>query len=353
MNHLLELRNVTKEFPGGTVALDNVSFSVDADSPSIISIAGESGSGKTTMGMMVLGFLPPSDGEVIYKGKSIHGMKKNEEFQFRKEVQAVFQDPFAVFNPFYKVDHIIEEPIKNYNLVDSKEQAKEFTNQALRSVGLRPEETLGRFPHQLSGGQRQRLVVARALLMQPSLLVADEPVSMVDASLRATILETLHTLKTDFGITILYITHDLTTAYHVSDHIIILYRGSVMEAGAVESVITEPKHPYTQLLIDSIPWPDLEQQWGQQEILTIDDDRSEESRTGCKFAGRCPHVMDKCKQSPPPLYRERFDRVASCYLYEDRDVLSGEELGDLFTEIDAAVNQSSTNGAGPDGPESS
>ena len=336
MNHLLELRNVTKEFSGGTVALDDVSFSIDADSPSIISIAGESGSGKSTMGMMILGFLEATSGEVLFQGKPVSGLSKKDEVEFRKNVQAVFQDPFAVFNPFYKVDHIIEEPIKNFKLADSKEEAREMTNQALIRVGLRPEETLGRFPHQLSGGQRQRLVVARALLMDPQLIVADEPVSMVDASLRATILETLYKLKTDFGITILYITHDLTTAYHVSDHIIVLYRGSVMEAGEVETVIGNPKHPYTQLLIDSIPWPDITRQWGQQEIISTDDDRSEASKTGCKFAGRCPHVMDICKTTRPPLYRESFERVASCFLYQDAAVLPGEELGNLFSEIDKA-----------------
>ena len=267
------------------------------------------------MGMMILGFLKATSGQVLYKGKPVTGLSSKDELEFRKEVQAVFQDPFAVFNPFYKVDHIIEEPIKNFKLAASKEEAREMTNEALIRVGLRPEETLGRFPHQLSGGQRQRLVVARALLMQPELIVADEPVSMVDASLRATILETLHKLKTDFGITILYITHDLTTAYHVSDHIIILYRGSVMEAGEVDSVIANPKHPYTQLLIDSIPWPDINRPWGQQEIISTDDDTSAASRTGCKFAGRCPHVMEMCKTNRPPLYRESFERVASCFLY--------------------------------------
>ena len=285
--------------------------------------------------MMVLGFMPPSSGEVLYKGKSIPEMSGRDEMEFHREVQAVFQDPFAVFNPFYKVDHIIDEPVKNYKLADSKAAAREMIHDALTTVGLRPEETLGRFPHQLSGGQRQRLVVARALVMKPQLIVADEPVSMVDASLRATILETLHKLKSDFGITILYITHDLTTAYHVSDHIIVLYRGSVMEAGAVESVIANPKHPYTQLLIDSIPWPDLERSWGQQEIISADDSDVDGVAQGCKFANRCPHVMDKCRTSAPLLYRERADRVASCFLYEDAEVLSGGDLGKFFAEIDS------------------
>jgi oligopeptide/dipeptide ABC transporter ATP-binding protein len=340
--HLLEVQNVTKVFKGGTVALDNVSFSVDSDAPSIISIAGESGSGKTTMGLMVLGFLNPTSGRVLHRGKDVHKLSRSERAQFRKDVQAVFQDPFAVYNPFYKVDHILEVPLSNYKLVRSRAQAKQMIDEALISVGLRPEETLGRFPHQLSGGQRQRLVVARALLLKPNLLIADEPVSMVDASLRATILESIANLNRQHDITVLYITHDLTTAYHVSDYIIVLYRGSVMEAGDVDSVIGDPQHPYTQLLIDSIPWPDLNRQWGQQQIISTDEDSSEASRRGCKFAGRCPHVMAICKQSPPPLYQVDETRVAACYLYESKPVLPGEELGALFKsrKVRASANGS-------------
>jgi peptide/nickel transport system ATP-binding protein len=202
--------------------------------------------------------------------------------------------------------------------------------QAMETVGLRPNEILGRFPHQLSGGQRQRLVVARALLMQPKLLVADEPVSMVDASLRATILESLRKLNVDYNIPILYITHDLTTAYHISHHIIILYKGSVMEAGSVDEVIKNPQHPYTQLLIDSIPWPDLNRQWGQQEIDEMDGEMAEIG-TGCKFSPRCPHVMPKCREAPAPLYKVSDKTVASCYLYEEKPVLERERLGELFT----------------------
>jgi len=153
---------------------------------------------------------------------------------------------------------------------------------------------------------------------------------MVDASLRATILESLNKLNRELAVTILYITHDLTTAYHVCDFIIVLYRGSVMEAGEVDTVIGNPQHPYTQLLIDSIPWPDLQRQWGQQEIITTDEDKSSASRTGCKFAGRCPHVMDKCKVSPPPLYQLDDQHVAACYLYDNQPVMRGEQLGTLF-----------------------
>jgi peptide/nickel transport system ATP-binding protein len=330
MSQLLELHNVTKVFKGGTVALDNVSFSLDANTPSIISVAGESGSGKTTLGLIALGFLPASSGTILFKGTNVAQMSKEAQTAFRKEVQAVFQDPFAVYNPFYKVDHIMEVPIRNFQLAKSRAEAQRMMESALVSVGLRPEETLGRFPHQLSGGQRQRFAVARALLLRPTLLIADEPVSMVDASLRATILESINKLNREMNVTILYITHDLTTAYHVSDYIIILYRGSVMEAGDVDKVISEPKHPYTQLLIDSIPWPDLQRQWGQQEVVGIDEDRSVASKVGCKFAGRCPHVMEVCKQAPPPLYQVDEGRVASCYLYDQAPVLPGEDLSQIF-----------------------
>lgn len=329
MSHLLELKNATKVYKTGTVALDNVSFFIDDDAPSIIAVAGESGSGKTTLGMMALGFLEPSKGDILYKGKRLSAMSSQEQTNFRKEVQAVFQDPFAVYNPFYRVDHIFEVGIRNFKLAKSNAEARQKIEEALVSVGLRPEETLGRFPHQLSGGQRQRLVVARALLFRPQLLMADEPVSMVDASLRATILESLRKMKEEYHITVLYITHDLTTAYHVCDHIIVLYKGSVMEAGDVESVIANPQHPYTQLLIDSIPWPDLNRQWGQQEIGTTDAETAKVGK-GCKFASRCPHVMEKCRQTVPPLYQLGNKQVASCFLYEDQSSLPGENLGQLF-----------------------
>lgn len=330
--HLLELKNVTKQFKGGTVALDNISFFIDANQPSIIAVAGESGSGKTTLGLMSLGFLTPSAGRISYKGKDLSKLTNRERTEFRKEVQAVFQDPFAVYNPFYKVDHIMEVPIANFKMANSKAEAREMMEQALISVGLRPEETLGRFPHQMSGGQRQRMALARALLLRPQLLIADEPVSMVDASLRATILEAIDKLNKEFGITVLYITHDLTTAYHVSDYILILYKGSIMEAGDVDAIIRNPQHPYTQLLIGSIPWPDLDRVWGEDiAVIDIEEDTSIESKVGCKFAGRCPHVMEKCKVSPPPLYRpDTRNRVAACYLFDDKEILPGEEVGILF-----------------------
>ena len=337
MTALLELKNASKIFAGGgllqeksiTVALDDMSLQLEADYPHIITVAGESGSGKTTMGMLLLGFYTPTTGQVLYKGQNIHELTRKEMFGFRRDVQAVFQDPFAVYNPFYKVDNLLSIPIKNFGLARSKAHSRSLMEEALTNVGLRPEETLGRYPHQLSGGQRQRIAVARALLLKPKLLIADEPVSMVDASLRSTLLKALRALNQDFGIPILYITHDLTTAYHVSDYIIILYHGSVMEAGSVDAIITEPKHPYTQLLVGSIPWPDPNRVWGDVQIV-FKAKGFDDQVTGCKFASRCPHVFEKCYTAPPPLYIVDGARAASCYMYESSETVDKEALNKLF-----------------------
>jgi peptide/nickel transport system ATP-binding protein len=335
MATLLEFRGVTKTYTKGllsqsaTVALDDVSLTIDDQAPTILTVAGESGSGKTTLAMLLLGFIEPSKGEILYKGKNITKLTGEERVAFRKEVQAVFQDPFAVFNPFYTVDHLLSVPIEKFQLAKSKKEARAKMDEALSAVGLRPEDVLGRFPHQLSGGQRQRINVARALLLKPRLLVADEPVSMVDASLRATILETLRKLNRDYGISILYITHDLTTAYHVANSIIVLYRGSVMEAGDVDAVIKNPKHPYTRLLIDSIPWPDINRRWGEDQLPAKEGDYGG-TGNGCKFASRCPFVMDKCRQTPPPLFQLEPYRAASCYLYEESPVIAREKLSELL-----------------------
>jgi peptide/nickel transport system ATP-binding protein len=267
--NLLEIRNVSKVYQRGllsqkaTVALKEYSLTLPEDNPSILTVAGESGSGKTTLAMLLLGFITPTTGEIIYRGKNINALEGKDRLAYRHEVQAVFQDPFAVFNPFYTVDHLLTVPIKHFKLAKSGREARAKMEEALNSVGLRPEDVLGRFPHQLSGGQRQRINVARALLLKPRLLIADEPVSMVDASLRANILESLRNLHRDQGVTIIYITHDLTTAYHVADNIVVLYKGDVVESGDVETVIRNPQHSYTRLLVDSIPWPDLNKKWGE------------------------------------------------------------------------------------------
>jgi peptide/nickel transport system ATP-binding protein len=340
MSNLLELRNVTKVYGSGekaTIAMDNISLNIDSAKPGIITVAGESGSGKTTMAMAIMGFITPTSGNVLFKGTDIAKMNGSQKMGYRKDVQAVFQDPFGAYNPFYTVDRIINVPIAQFKLAKTKAEKAAMTDEALLRVGLQPREILGRYPHQLSGGQRQRLVVARALLLHPELLIADEPVSMVDASLRSSILETLKKLNRDLRITILYITHDLTTAYHISDAVMVLYRGTVVEAGDEDSVIKNPMHPYTQLLVDSIPWPDIDIQWGKQPIIEPTDEASHRLAAAgfncCKFAPRCPIVKDICWQKQPPLYQLEPSRVTSCFQYEGKPELPREELGNLFANI--------------------
>src|SRR5918999_6489669 len=273
MTALLEARHVTKIFGGGrftkapgTVALDDFSFRVDEEPPTITAIVGESGSGKTTLARLLLGLAAPTSGEVLYRGQNLQRLSAEDRKRFLRDVQVIFQDPYEVYNPFYKVDHVLETPIKKFRLAPSRAKARQLMEETLNAVGLRPEETLGRHPHQLSGGQRQRIMVARALLLQPRLIIADEPVSMVDASLRATILESLRQLHLNFGISMLYITHDLTTAYQISHNIIVMYRGEAVEVGDVRLVVKQPRHPYTQLLIQSIPLADPSRPWRQHKV---------------------------------------------------------------------------------------
>ncbi len=325
MTVLLEARQLTKVFGGGlfarrsTMALLNFSLRVDTEPPSITAIVGESGSGKTTLARLLLGVIAPTRGEVMYLGKTFGSMTAAERRAFRRDVQVIFQDPYDAYNPFYKIDHVLAKPIANFGLARSKGAALALIKDALEAVGLRPEDTLGRYPHQLSGGQRQRIMVARALLAKPRLIIADEPVSMVDASLRATILGSLRKLNQEFGISVLYITHDLTTAYQISQNIIVLYGGSVSEAGDVELVVRQPKHPYTQLLIGSIPSPNPGHRWAARRVST-DAAVPAGVDASCRFVARCPYAMPKCRELHPPLFQTEEHRVVACYLHESAPV---------------------------------
>jgi len=333
MTVLLEARRVSKVFGSGlfhkrrTTALEDFSLAIASDPPSITAVVGESGSGKTTLARLLLGLVEPSEGTVSYKGKDLRTLNSAEQRDFRRGVQVIFQDPFEAYNPFYRIDHVLETPVMNFGLAASKAEARALIERTLQAVGLRPEETLGRYPHQLSGGQRQRIMVARALLIRPRIIIADEPVSMVDASLRATILGSLRQLHDEFGISLLYVTHDLTTAYQISENVIVLYRGLVAEAGDVEEVVGQPKHPYTQLLIGSIPLPDPDRGWKGEAPPGAENAGSDR---GCRFAARCPAVMPRCHEAVPPLYRVARHRAAACYLYGDGEIVLGEDMGTVL-----------------------
>ena len=328
---LLDIRNATKIYGGSglvskgtaTVALQDFNLTIHEKPATITTIAGESGSGKTTLANVVLGFTQISDGQVLYRGKDVSQMSKSELIGYRREVQAVFQDPYAVYNPFYRVKHIFDMAIKNFRLASTAKEKTDLIEDALNVVGMRGEEVLEKYPHQLSGGQRQRMMVARAYLLKPRLIVADEPVSMVDASLRAMILDIMLRLRDEHNISFLYITHDLSTAYQIGDQIYLLYQGTIAERGPTTTVIEEPRHPYVQMLIDSIPVPDPDIRWGTDTISSLDDEEMRTSRTGgCRFYNRCSSRMERCLAAHPPLYSIDDESTpsaahqAACYLYD-------------------------------------
>jgi peptide/nickel transport system ATP-binding protein len=316
---LLELRNVSKTFVSSflffrrkVVAVDKVSFSIPGEKPTVFVLAGESGSGKSTIARIILRFIKPDEGEVLYRGRNILALNSKELLLYRREVQAVFQDPYSAFNPVYPMDHILSITARRMGVAQGKE-VDEVIDEALVSVGLRPEEVRGKYPYQLSGGQRQRVLLARALIPRPKLIVADEPVSMLDASLRAEILNLMLDLKAKHGVSFLYITHDLSTASYVGDYIAVLYKGSLVEMGPIDDVISSPYHPYTQLLMSSIPLPDPSRRW-QERVTAPEVSAARGPVSGCKFYDRCPLRKEECRRAPPTL-KKIGNRYVACYLY--------------------------------------
>ncbi|ACB09958.1 MAG TPA: ABC transporter ATP-binding protein [Thermotoga sp.] len=302
MEDILILKNLTKVYSIGSLlfrskitAVDGVSFSLKR--AEIFTLAGESGCGKSTTAKMILGFEEPTSGDIIFEGNSIQWWKKRKK-DFLRKVQAVFQNPFESFNPLLTVDDIFFETVMNYGLANSRNEAEKLIDEKLQLVGLKFEDINGRYQSELSGGQLQRASIARSLLSNPSLLIADEPVSMVDASLRMSIVNLFAKLRDQLGVSVIYITHDLATAYYVSDRIAIMFRGNIVETGPVDKVLIDPKHPYTQLLCESIPDPDPEKKWSR-EITVSDTEYEEYLKEGCRFAGRCPYVKEICRHEKP------------------------------------------------------
>jgi peptide/nickel transport system ATP-binding protein len=317
MEKLLEVDHLTKVFTLGSMisriritATDKVSFYIKP--AEIFALAGESGCGKTTAARMILGFEEPTSGAIVHKGR-VGEKSRNKKVWFTEGIQAIFQDPFKTFNPLRTVDRYFFETIQNYRLPRHSGEAITLIDEKLNAVGLTYEEFAGKYPSEFSGGQLQRISIARALLTNPTLLIADEPVSMVDASLRMSIVNLFKQLKEELGVSVLYITHDLATAYYVSDRIAIMFRGNIVEMGPVEKVLMDPKHPYTKLLRESIPEADPKRRWSGTVKLS-DIEHEEYLRAGCRFAGRCPDVMDECKsQVPEDLYVDGV--LVKCHLY--------------------------------------
>jgi peptide/nickel transport system ATP-binding protein len=322
---LLAVRGARKVFRlGGLLAgkevpaVGGVSFSLYRDRPDIFSIIGESGSGKTTLSRMILRLLLPDAGTIELNGKDVHAIRgRRATLDYMRSVQPVFQNPFETFNPLDRVDEFLAETARNYFHGESRAQGQARVERALAAVGLSLSEVGGRYPHELSGGQLQRASIARAILPGPGVLVADEPVSMVDASLRMSIVNLFQDLKARSGMSVIYITHDLATAYYVSDRIAIIHRGLFVEQGDTASILRSPRHPYTQLLVESAldPRPGATRLADAEVTVGGGEDPAP---GGCAFAARCPKVMDVCRRRlPPPIDEE--GRQVRCFLYGGED----------------------------------
>jgi peptide/nickel transport system ATP-binding protein len=276
-------------------AVDHVSFHVGQ--AEIFGLAGESGCGKSTLARMILGFEEPTSGTIIHRGKDGQPVA-GKKVQRTAEVQAVFQNPFETFNPLRQVERYFFEAVHNYKLAKSDTEALERINDALELVGMNYEGIAGRYPSEFSGGQLQRVSIARSLLTEPSVLIADEPVSMVDASIRMSIMNLFRELTQRLGVSVIYITHDLATAYYVCDRIAVMLRGNIVEMGDVEQVLMEPKHPYVELLRECIPETDPSKRWTTK-VQLAESEAEEYLRVGCKFAGRCADATEICMTQAP------------------------------------------------------
>jgi|CXWK01.1.fsa_nt_gi peptide/nickel transport system ATP-binding protein len=350
MSELLSVQGLTKVFGtwSRTHAVDDVSFAIP-ETPSIVNLVGESGSGKSTISRIILGLEKPTSGTILYKGADVFRQDQAWSKRFHREVQVVFQDPYSAFNPVYKVEHVFNVPIRRFGLAANGDEKRVMISESLRAVDLRPDEVLGKYPHQLSGGQRQRVMLARLHLIRPRLIIADEPISMIDASMQASFLNILLDFRDRLGISTLFITHDLSTARYLGGEIIVLYKGRITEYGCTAAVTNRPQHPYARLLMQSIPVADPRRRWQQslpaspETAATTGAKEQMEQRDRCLFAERCSYVMPACWKNRPQLGRPD-DRgaggdasAAACYLV-NRHTDSGDIVAEADLNLDAIAS---------------
>lgn len=316
-NNLLEVRNLTKEFKiGGMLsrkkmhAVDDVSFSLPGDRPVILSVVGESGCGKTTLTKMILRLLTPTSGEILLDGKNCLKRSVISERNFRTLVQPIFQNPFDAFSTRRQVIKYLLDTALSYGGAKNRAEAEAAAGKALKSVGLSYEVVAGKYSTQFSGGELQRISIARALITSPKIIIADEPVAMIDASLKINIVNLFKQLKDEYGISFIYITHDLSTAYYVSDYIATLYRGNLIEYGPSKEIMEKPAHPYTELLMNSVPH--VGERWAKGVRMT-DAETREYTMTCCRFSTRCPYATDECRKARPGMTELDGGRKVLCY----------------------------------------
>jgi len=297
-------------------AVDGVSFSIFEGET--FSLVGESGCGKTTVGRLLIRLIEPTSGDIYFENESILNFDSDKLKAFRRKSQIIFQDPYGTLDPRYTIGATLEEPLIIHKLAKTKNERMEFVSKVLEEVKLiPPEDFTWRFPHQLSGGQRQRIAIAKALILNPKFIVADEPVSMLDVSIRAEILELMKELKEKRNLTYLYITHDLSTARYIADRIAVMYLGKIVEVGKTSDVIDDPLHPYTQALVAAVPEPKPENKQKLREIKVKGEVPSAVNiPPGCRFHPRCPFAMEICKKVEPELVEIKPNHFVACHLYE-------------------------------------
>ncbi|MBL7002278.1 MAG: ABC transporter ATP-binding protein [Nitrosopumilus sp.] len=321
MDEILRVEHLKKHFTkkglfgskSNTVrATDDVSFSIKKGE--VFVLAGESGSGKSTIAKLILKSIQPDSGKIFFEGQEINDEKKNLE-KIRMNCQMIHQDPYDSINPRMRIGGIVSEPLEIHNIGNKDDRLKRVI-EVLHEVKLEPaEEIVKKYPHMLSGGQRQRVVLARALALKPKVIIADEPVSMLDVSIRAEMLESMQELQKKYNISFVYITHDLATARYFGQKIAILYLGKIVESGPINKVLLNPKHPYTQALIDAISEPDPENLHREKKIR-INEPSDIDVYQGCRFRARCPYVIEKCKDEPN-LEKVDDEQYAACYVKLD------------------------------------
>jgi len=296
-------------------AVDDVSFQLHRGE--ILGLVGESGSGKSTIARVLVGLYPATAGSAMFHDRNVLKLRGRRQFlRYRGQVQMVFQDPFGSLNPVKTVEYHIERPLAVHHRTKGRRETRDRVDQLLTTVGLTPpRDVAAKLPNQLSGGQRQRVSFARALAVDPEVVLADEPISMLDVSIRMGVLNLMSKLRDERGLSYLYITHDLASARYLADRVLVLYAGQTMETAPAEELMAEPLHPYTKLLLSAVPKPRHREGKtrieARGEIPTVID-----PKPGCRFANRCPFVMDRCRSETPGLFQVARNRLVRCYLYD-------------------------------------
>ena len=314
---LLEIQNVSKIFRIGgmlmgkkLVANDDISLSIDAGKPVILSIVGESGCGKSTLCKMILRLYKPDMGDIKLDGKSYADKKTYDPKQFKLDVQPIFQNPFGTFSARKTVDSYLFNTALRLGICKNHAEAEKLIDETLRNVGMSLEVVKGKYPTQFSGGELQRVSIARALITKPKLIIADEPVAAIDASMKMNIVNLFKDLKDKYKVSFIYITHDLSTAYYVSDYIATLYRGGLIEYGPAKEIMDNPAHPYTELLMNAVPR--VGDKWDESMVMPDMEDK-EFAISYCKFAPRCPYATDECRKKRPDMIQLGGERKVLCF----------------------------------------